>query len=95
MQERASAPYHRQTLYGESPEIVFSTTESRSVCEKGLESVAFTPESVPGLTVPGSPEAMRAMQGMNGSMQGAEMQGDEMQGDGMSNGSGHPGAMSP
>jgi predicted metal-binding membrane protein len=53
-------------------------------------AVAFTPESVPGLTVPGSPEAMRAMQGMNGSMQDAEMQGD-----GMSSGSGHPGAMSP
>jgi predicted metal-binding membrane protein len=63
-------------------------------------AVAFTPASVPGLTVPGSPEAMRAMQGMNGSMQGgemqgAEMQGDEMQGDGMTGGSGRPGAMSP
>jgi predicted metal-binding membrane protein len=58
-------------------------------------AVAFTPESVPGLTVPGSTEAMRAMQGMNGSMQGAGVQSDEMQGDGMSGGPGHPGAMSP
>jgi predicted metal-binding membrane protein len=53
-------------------------------------AVAFTPESVPGLTVPGSPEAMRAMEGMNGSMKGDELQGDQMGG-----GSGRPGAMSP
>jgi hypothetical protein len=31
-------------------------------------AVAFTPESVPGLTLPGSPQAMRAMQSMEGSM---------------------------
>jgi predicted metal-binding membrane protein len=31
-------------------------------------AVAFTPSSVPGLTLPGSPKAMRGMQGMEGSM---------------------------
>jgi predicted metal-binding membrane protein len=43
-------------------------------------AVAFTPASVPGLTVPGSPEAMRAMQGMKEqpmeSMGGGSMNGD-------------------
>jgi predicted metal-binding membrane protein len=55
--------------------------------------VAFTPESVPGLTVPGSPEAMRAMKAMgmdvgsmdqrgqgNGGMKNDPMKGDSMGG---------------
>jgi len=55
--------------------------------------VAFTPESVPGLTVPDSPEAMRAMNAMgmdegsmdqhgqgNGSMRNDSMKGDSMGG---------------
>jgi predicted metal-binding membrane protein len=37
--------------------------------------VAFTPASVPGLTVPGSPQAMRSMQEMEGSMNGGAMDG--------------------
>jgi predicted metal-binding membrane protein len=36
-------------------------------------AVAFTPANVPGLTLPGSPEAQRAMQGMDGSMSGGSM----------------------
>jgi predicted metal-binding membrane protein len=44
-------------------------------------AVAFTPASVPGLTVPGSPEAMRAMESMEGgSMSGPSMSDDDMQG---------------
>jgi predicted metal-binding membrane protein len=39
-------------------------------------AVALTPESVPGLTVPGSPQAMRSMQEMEGSMNGGAMDGD-------------------
>ena len=39
--------------------------------------VAFTPESVPGLTLPGSPEAMRAMQSM-GMDEGSMDQGGSM-----------------
>jgi predicted metal-binding membrane protein len=39
-------------------------------------AVAFTPASVPGFTVPGSPQAMRAMQAMDqGSMGGDSMSG--------------------
>jgi predicted metal-binding membrane protein len=50
--------------------------------------VAFTPASVPGLTLPGSPEAVRAMQGMEesmhrGSMGGSSMHLDSMGGNGM------------
>jgi predicted metal-binding membrane protein len=41
-------------------------------------SVAITPASVPGLTVPGSPEAMKAMQGMEGgAVNGESMGGDK------------------
>jgi predicted metal-binding membrane protein len=36
-------------------------------------AVAFTPANVPGLTLPGSAEAQRAMQGMDGSMSGGSM----------------------
>jgi hypothetical protein len=37
-------------------------------------AVAFTPESVPGLTLPDSPKAIKAMQGMEGgSMSGGSM----------------------
>jgi len=36
--------------------------------------VAFAPASVPGLTVPGSPEAMRSMESMEGSMGGDSME---------------------
>jgi predicted metal-binding membrane protein len=43
-------------------------------------SVAITPASVPGLTIPGSPEAMRAMSSMNG---GDSMSGGSMNGGGM------------
>ena len=45
--------------------------------------VAFTPVSVPGLTVPGSPQAMRSMQEMMRSMQEMEgsMNGGAMDGD--------------
>ena len=39
--------------------------------------VAFTPASVPGLTLPGSPKAMQAMQSMGeGSMDGGAMKGE-------------------
>jgi predicted metal-binding membrane protein len=42
-------------------------------------AVAFTPESVPGLTLPGSPQAIKAMQGMEGgSMNGGSMGGGSM-----------------
>jgi len=42
-------------------------------------SVASTPASVPGLTIPGSPKAMRAMQRMDqGSMNGGSMNGEPM-----------------
>jgi predicted metal-binding membrane protein len=45
-------------------------------------AVAFTPESVPGLTLPGSPEAVQAMDAMDGgSMSGAQESG-EMKGGG-------------
>jgi predicted metal-binding membrane protein len=44
-------------------------------------AVAFTPESVPGLTLPDSPQAMRAMQGMDGgSMSGGSMNEPSMGG---------------
>ncbi len=40
-------------------------------------ALAFTPASVPGLTLPGSPKATRAMQGMEeGSMSGGSMSDD-------------------
>jgi predicted metal-binding membrane protein len=38
-------------------------------------AVAFAPQSVPGLTLPGSPQAMRAMDGMEGSMTGRTTEG--------------------
>jgi predicted metal-binding membrane protein len=44
-------------------------------------SVAFTPDSIPGLTLPGSPEAMRAMDAMGmeeGSMGGGGMKDESM-----------------
>jgi predicted metal-binding membrane protein len=49
-------------------------------------AVAFTPESVPGLTIPGSPKAVQAMQGMGmdgGSMNDSSMGDQSMKGDGM------------
>ena len=49
--------------------------------------VAFTPASVPGLTLPGSPQAMKAMQGTGGSMgrgsQPGSMGGEQMKGNPM------------
>jgi predicted metal-binding membrane protein len=42
--------------------------------------VAFAPASVPGLTLPDSPQAMRAMPGMDGSMNGGAMEGGSMEG---------------
>jgi len=48
-------------------------------------AVAFTPKSVPGLTLPDSPQAMKAMQSMDGgAMQGID--GREMKRDGMEKG---------
>jgi predicted metal-binding membrane protein len=64
----------------------------RAVANRGIAvlllvlglSVAIEPERVPGLTLPDSPEAMRAMEAMEGgSMEGMEeesMQGEGMQG---------------
>jgi predicted metal-binding membrane protein len=50
-------------------------------------AVAITPGSVPGLTLPDSPEAMKAMQSMEGgSMNGGSMNGGAMNDGGMSNG---------
>ena len=47
-------------------------------------AVAITPGSVPGLTLPDSPEAMRAMQSMEGgSMNGGSMNDEGMTGGGM------------
>ncbi len=70
-------------------------------------ALAFAPSSVPGLTLPGSPAAMRAMQGMDqGSMSGGSMGGrspndgsngasrdGSMEGDAMSGGSMDTGPM--
>ena len=51
--------------------------------------VAFTPASVPGLTLPGSPEAMKAMQGMEGgSMNGGSMNDGSSKHGAMNGGSG-------
>ena len=50
-------------------------------------AVAFTPTGVPGFTVPGSPEAMRAMQGMK------EEPMESMGGGSMNDDSGRGGAM--
>jgi predicted metal-binding membrane protein len=47
-------------------------------------AVAFTPDSVPGLTLPGSPQAARAMQSMG--MPGGEMDDHEANGDAMQSG---------
>jgi predicted metal-binding membrane protein len=55
--------------------------------------VAFWPASVPGLTLPDSPEAMKAMEGMEGGSMGGGSMSDEssnqgsMKGDGMGGGS--------
>jgi predicted metal-binding membrane protein len=55
-------------------------------------ALAFAPSSVPGLTLPGSPAAMRAMQGMDqGSMSGGSM-GERSPNDG-ANGASHDGSM--
>ncbi len=51
--------------------------------------VAITPASVPGLTVPGSPEAMRAMRDMGmegGAMDGGSMKADPAGGESMGGG---------
>jgi predicted metal-binding membrane protein len=47
-------------------------------------AVAFAPEDVPGLTIPGSPEAMRAMEAMGMEMEGEEgsMGGGSMENEG-------------
>src|SRR5439155_11893911 len=58
--------------------------------------VAFTPESVPGLTLPGSPKAMRAMQSMGldqGTMDQGSMQGGSKGMQGGSKGNGASGGM--
>jgi predicted metal-binding membrane protein len=47
-------------------------------------AVAFTPASVPGLTLPGSPQAMKAMRGMEGGSMGDGMEGGSMNGGGES-----------
>jgi pentapeptide MXKDX repeat protein len=47
--------------------------------------VAFTPESVPGLTLPDSPEAMQAMKAMEGGSMSSGMKNDSMSGGGMKN----------
>jgi predicted metal-binding membrane protein len=51
-------------------------------------TVALTPASVPGLTVPGSPEAMRAMQSMEGGSMGGGSMTEQSRGDSMNRGSG-------
>jgi len=60
-------------------------------------AVAFVPERVPGLTLPDSPEAMRAMEamGMEGdeSMKGGAMEGESMKGGAMDDESMKGGAM--
>jgi predicted metal-binding membrane protein len=43
-------------------------------------AVAFTPASVPGLTLPDSPQAMRAMQSMDGGAMGGKAMGDKSMG---------------
>jgi predicted metal-binding membrane protein len=55
-------------------------------------AVAFAPEDVPGLTLPGSPEAMQAMEAMgmedsHDSMGGDSMGGESMGGESMGSGS--------
>jgi predicted metal-binding membrane protein len=50
-------------------------------------AVAFTPASVPGLTVPGSTEAERAMQSMDGGSMAPAMEEGSMGGDRMPGGS--------
>jgi predicted metal-binding membrane protein len=58
-------------------------------------AVAFTPTSVPGLTLPGSPEAMRAMEAMGmdgGSMSGESMKEESMRGESSNHGSMHGGS---
>jgi Predicted metal-binding integral membrane protein (DUF2182) len=54
-------------------------------------SVAFTPASVPGLTLPGSPEAVQAMQSMDGGSMGGGPMGGKSKGSG-SMGGGSKGA---
>jgi hypothetical protein len=63
--------------------------------------VAFAPSSVPGLTLPDSPEAASAMKAMgmdegstgNGSMKDESMKGDQMQGHSGGSGSMNNGSM--
>jgi predicted metal-binding membrane protein len=54
-------------------------------------AVAFAPASVPGLTIPGSPEAMQGMGG--GSMNGGSMESGPMNGGSMESGSMNGGSM--
>ena len=54
-------------------------------------ALAFTPASVPGLTLPGSPEAMQSMDG--GSMEGGSMNEGSMEGGSMNEGSMNEGSM--
>jgi predicted metal-binding membrane protein len=49
-------------------------------------AVAFTPGSVPGLTVPGSPEAMQAMEAMDGGSMSSGSEGGAMEDGGMDDG---------
>src|SRR5437763_8378800 len=50
--------------------------------------VAFTPASIPGLTLPGSPKAMRAMESMNGGSMSGSIGGGSMGGGSSGSGSG-------
>jgi hypothetical protein len=50
-------------------------------------TVTFTPTDVPGLTIPGSPDAMRAMQSMDGGSMSDTMSGGSMHDESMNDGS--------
>jgi hypothetical protein len=50
-------------------------------------AVAFAPEDVPGLTLPGSPEAMQAMEAMGMEDSHDSMGGESMGGESMGSGS--------
>jgi hypothetical protein len=54
-------------------------------------TVAFTPASVPGLTLPGSPEAIEAMQSMEGGSMGGGSMTEPSRSDAMNEGTGSMG----
>jgi predicted metal-binding membrane protein len=56
-------------------------------------AVAFTPASVPGLTLPGSTTAMQAMQGMNGGSMSGDSMNDDSSNHGSMNGGSNGGSM--